>query len=327
VAALSSPPETPVATGPDDEAPSEATGAGLSLASLLRHSDEDALDDAELLRSLLVSKASFFESQANLLADDPDKITREPDDTNGHIWPQLLPVITGTREDLLLISPYFVPGEAGMQFLRELRARGVTITVLTNSLAATDVSVVHAGYSNYREELLRAGVELWEMKPDDAQGATHDPRDPADALWEAPPDTVRGKRSLRERLARRFKGEERPPAVITNSLRPGIHAKTFIFDRRTLFIGSMNLDPRSQSINTESGVLISNGDFADRLARNIHKLLPGSAYRLSLDEGALRWHEQMPEGTERIHNAEPESPWLRRTWVRVLRLLPFEGQL
>ncbi|GAB2877261.1 phospholipase D family protein [Uliginosibacterium flavum] len=260
---------------------------------------ENSTDDAELIRSLLGSKANFFEASATLLVDDPSKITRSPEDTNGHLWPQLLPVITATQQELLLISPYFVPGKPGMDFLRELRSRGVAITVLTNSLAATDVSAVHAGYSRYRKELLEAGIALWEVKPGSA------------------PDTA----------AAASERETRSQPLIGDSLRSSLHAKTFIFDKRELFIGSLNLDPRSTALNTETGVLIPNADFAERMSRNIRKLLPASAYRLSLHEGQVRWHEELPDSGTRDFDHDPKSSALRRIWVNLLGLLPIEEQL
>lgn len=260
---------------------------------------DDGTADAELIRSLLGSKASFFEASATLLVDDPAKITRAPEDTNGHLWPQLLPLINATEQELLLISPYFVPGKPGMDFLRELRARGVAITVLTNSLAATDVSAVHAGYARYRKELLEAGIALWEVKPGSTPGTAS---------------------TANER-------ETRSPPLIGDSLRSSLHAKTFIFDQRTLFIGSLNLDPRSTALNTETGVLIPNADFAERMSRNIHKLLPSIAYQPSLHQGRLRWREALADGSARDFEHEPQSSALRRVWVNLLGLLPIEEQL
>lgn len=256
-------------------------------------------NEATLLLSPPGGRASFFEARASLLADDPDKILRSPRDHSGHLWPQLLPVVERTREELLLISPYFVPGETGMRFLRELRARGVRITVLTNSLAATDMSVVHSGYARYRRALLEAGVALWEVRPEGPN--------------ENPPGWGDG-------------GNQGLP-LIGKSLRSSLHAKTFVFDRRELFIGSLNLDPRSTALNTESGVLIGNAEFAARMNSNVHRLLPASAWRLSLENGELRWHELQGDGHWLSFDTEPHTTALRRLWVKLLAYLPIEEQL
>lgn len=260
-------------------------------------------DDAELIRALLGSKAKFFQAPATLLVDHPSKITRSPSDTTGHLWPQLVPVIARTQQELLLISPYFVPGENGVRFLSDMQARGVKITILTNSLAATDVSLVHSGYARYREALLAAGIALWEVKPHKA------PESPKESPKETPEGTP-----LRK-------------ALIGSTLRSSLHAKTYIFDQRELFIGSLNLDPRSTSLNTENGVLIGSADFAERMSRNVHKLLPASAYRLSLENGDLRWHEQLADGSKRIYDNEPETTALRRIIIKMLGWLPIEEQL
>lgn len=256
---------------------------------------EEGVGDAILIRTLLGSKANFFQGQASLLVDDPDKIIRPPADTTGHLWPQLKTVISATHKELLLVSPYFVPGEAGVAFLADLQLRGVQVTVLTNSLAATDMSAVHSGYARYRKALLAAGVALWEVKPEASQ--------------------------------MKHGGDDSKEPLIGNTLRSSLHAKTFIFDQRELFIGSLNLDPRSSALNTETGVLIRNADFAERLNRNIRKLLPESAYRLSLHASEISWNEWLPDVAAREFDHDPESSLLRRVWVKMLGLLPIEEQL
>ncbi len=77
----------------------------------------------------------------------------------------LEPIMSAAQQELRLISPYFVPGVDGANWLRSLTARGVDVGVLTNSLAATDVVAVHGGYANYRVPLLMAGVDIYELMP------------------------------------------------------------------------------------------------------------------------------------------------------------------
>ena len=71
------------------------------------------------------------------------------------------------RQEVVASSPYFVPGPKGMAFLKSLRDRGVKVTVLTNSLSSTDEPAVHVGYSRYREDMLKMGVDLYELSPED----------------------------------------------------------------------------------------------------------------------------------------------------------------
>jgi putative cardiolipin synthase len=106
-----------------------------------------------------------------VVADPPDKaIGRAP--VRECLAPAILAALRVAQEEALLISPYFVPGEHGACMLEALARRGVHVSVVTNSLAATDVVAVHGGYTRYRERLLLAGVELHELKPTGVEGAS-----------------------------------------------------------------------------------------------------------------------------------------------------------
>jgi putative cardiolipin synthase len=166
--------------------------------------------------------------------------------------------------------------------------RGVEVIVLTNSLSATDVSAVHAGYQRYRRELLDDGVKLYELKADPLQ---------------------------------RRKGDG-------GGSRASLHAKTFVFDRKAVFIGSMNLDPRSVQLNTEIGVLCESAALADQVRSGIEQSLPRAAYRVerSATAGDLVWIETGPAGELR-HTSEPGASGWRRFSVWFLGLLPIESQL
>src|SRR5207249_9798674 len=119
------------------------------------------------------------------------------------------------RSDLLVVSPYFVPRTTGVEFFGARRRDGVSVRVLTTSLAATDVWLVHAGYMKYRRPLLAEGVRLYELRPE-AAGAK----------------------------------KRRASKATIGSSRASLHGKTFVFDRTSVFIGSVNLDPRSLEQNT-----------------------------------------------------------------------------
>src|SRR6266576_4725632 len=191
-----------------------------------------ALADSHLAQELRADDLHVHWAPARVVADPPEKIT-QPDGTpsNAYLGGQISPCAQSTRSDLLVVSPYFVPGTAGVDFFAERRQAGVDVRVLTNSLAATDVWLVHAGYMKYRRPLLEHGVKLYELRPE-AAGATK-PR--------------------------------RSKATIGSS-RASLHGKSFVFDRSSVFIGSLNLDPRSLLHNTEVGVLVSSVELAGEVA-------------------------------------------------------------
>jgi putative cardiolipin synthase len=189
-----------------------------------------------------------------------------------------------SRTEAVISSPYFIPGEAGVKALGDLRRRNVDVSVLTNSLAANDVPLVHAGYARYRVALLRADVALYELSPSQ--------RDP----------------------------EDRPmlPGVSLGRL----HAKTAVIDRRIVYIGSMNLDPRSETGNTELGILVDCPELASHVIRvlEMNKQLGAYRVRLASDGHGLEWTAQDgPRQTVVFH--EPEAtPFLL---LRSMLFAPF----
>jgi putative cardiolipin synthase len=192
------------------------------------------------------------------------------------------------------LSPYFVPGDWGVEFFRILRSKHVRVIILTNSLASTDVAAVHSGYAPYRRALLEAGVELYELKPT------------------AP------LRPLHERVLR------------SDVSRSSLHAKAFAVDRKRLFVGSFNLDPRSAVHNTEMGILVENAELAGSFVDTTLAGLPAKAYRLVLAEEAsgsrLEWVTREQDREVR-YGKEPETDFWRRFSVKLLGLLPIEHLL
>ncbi len=236
-----------------------------------------------------------FWGPGHLLADDPLKITRPPEDAEGHLLPKFAPLGIAAQRELLIVSPYFVPGEAGVQWLAAQARHGVRVTVLTNSLASSDVSAVHAGYERYRMPLLEAGVALYELRPQPAEAGS-----------------ARAKRML-------------------GSSRASLHAKTFMFDRRAVFIGSLNLDPRSIQLNTEIGVVAESAAMVAALADPLESALDRIAWRLerrsdSSGQARLVWIEH-DDGREAVLDQEPEVSVWRRMAVWFIGLLPVESQL
>jgi putative cardiolipin synthase len=237
-----------------------------------------------------------------LVRDLPEKINAPRTDPSTHLLPQLSSVVTNTTRELLIISPYFVPGEKGLAFFRSLRNRGVRVVVLSNSLAAQDVTVVHAGYRRYRKPLLLAGVEMWEMRPD-----------------------------VEIRATERRSGGAKKKGVPSGS---SLHMKTLVFDRQTLFVGSLNLTPRSSSLNTEMGLIIEIPKLAEQVARMFEQRLVGHAYRLEFvpgpgpckECGHIEWISQ-ENGREVSYHCEPHASFGKRLSVSAFSLLPIESQL
>ena len=225
--------------------------------------------------------------------DNPDKVLTSSAQTETHLAPQLHEIVDKTRRELFLVSPYFVPGNQGVELLADVRRRGSRVVVITNSLASTDGIAVHSKYKLYRKSLLRAGVELYELKP--TAGALHERR----------PGSFRGP---------------------TGSGNAGLHAKTFTFDRRIAFVGSYNLDPRSSKLNTEMGVLLDCPAFAKRLPEKTERDIDLNAYRVELVGNHLQWVTR-EDNQEVRFDAEPATSLGKRIKVSVLSWLPIENLL
>ncbi|MGF6778585.1 phospholipase D family protein [Paraburkholderia sp. GAS334] len=237
----------------------------------------------------------FSWGKATLLYDDPAKITRSPDDPQGHLLTQFDALSVTPDRQMLIISPYFVPGKKGVEWMRAQTARGVRVTILTNSLAATDVAAVHAGYQRYRKNLLDAGVHLYELKPAETE------------------DPTAKKKSL------------------LGSSKASLHAKTYVFDRTSIFIGSMNFDPRSITLNTEIGVYCESDAIAAQVADGLEPKLDQIAWRLEERtdaNGASRivWIDTAPDGTVKELD-EPGVSSMKRIGIWFLGLLPIESEL
>ncbi|WP_432463152.1 MULTISPECIES: phospholipase D family protein [unclassified Agarivorans] len=224
---------------------------------------------------------------AELFVDHPDK---NPDFAQD-VASNLAQVLGRAKQTILLSSPYFVPGVAGSQGLSAIAKSGVDVSVITNSLAATDVAAVHAGYKNYRQQLLEANVFIYEIKPDAKQ---------------------------RQRLAFFGKGASRA----------SLHSKLFVIDQEKLFIGSFNWDPRSINLNTEMGLLLSCPNLADKVTQQIRDNLDYKSYQVQLDSNhRLRWREKLRNQTEIIYSQEPKATLWRKFQAWLVGLLPLEDQL
>ena len=186
------------------------------------------------------------------------------------------------REQMVIVSPYLIPGPSGLQSLRELRDRGVHVTLMTNSLAATDEPLVHVGYRRYRAAIVREGVELYEWSP------------------------VRSGRVFRQLL--------RGKTVLR------LHAKCALIDLHHVYLGSMNFDPRSRNLNTEFGLLIHSPELAAEIAGLIYRMKREGSYRVQLakDGKTLRWLPGDGQVGEIEEGFEPDSDFWSRLLLDVL---------
>lgn len=226
---------------------------------------------------------------ARLVADPVEKAAGEADSAD-IVSGVMLPYITAARQDLFVSSAYFVPRDRGVALLSDLSRRGVEVSILTNSLDSTDVVPVYGHYALSREDMLEAGIQLWELRPD----------------------------AEREDRAR----------IGLGLSQSSLHTKAFAIDQEVLFVGSFNWDPRSVWINNEMGVLIESPKIARDAVRRFEENIRRNAYELRLDEdGGIDWIERQEDGTMLVYRDEPvESGW-RLFLSRVYGALPIGGQL
>lgn len=205
-------------------------------------------------------------------------------------------VVRKTQAELVTVSPYLVPNP-DLSLVRDVRARGVRLRVLTNSLASTDEPPAYAVYAKDHRRMLGEGVEMYEVRPD------------ADS--------------------RRVYTSVAPPG----SARLGLHAKLAVFDRTAVYVGSFNLDPRSLYLNTEVALLVHSPALARAMLHLLERdFRPENAWRLALDrnpdgtESRVVWIARESDREVRYPRA-PEAGFWRRLGARVYALLPIRGQL
>ncbi len=254
-----------------------------------------SLSNSRLANTIRNNKVVFHWGKAQVLADNPKKLQSYTINPAHTLSFQIKPFLEGLEREFLIFSPYFVPGKAGTKFLADLSKSGVRVRILTNSLASTDVGIVHAGYAKYRSSLLRAGVELYEMSK------------------------VLSKEQRKEK-----KGD-------SGSLKASLHAKSFVFDRKQVFVGSLNLDPRSIIENTEIGIIVNSPEVADTMANGFDYITKTMAFRLDLqtdEEGMefISWHG-IEDDEERVWTTDPHTGFWRRFAIGLMTLLPIESQL
>ncbi|WP_043202212.1 phospholipase D family protein [Paraburkholderia acidipaludis] len=239
-------------------------------------------------------------ANCSFVADSPEKIAdaqAAPSGEVGAAMQSLLDRIHTAHSSVLAFTPYFVPHDAGVEEVRKLTARGVRVAFLTNSLAATDAVAVQAGYSPYRVPLLRAGAELYEFKEDVPS---------------------RGRVS-----------------IAGSHSRSSLHAKAYVIDDETVVIGSLNLDPRSASLNTELALTIDSPVLAHEVAGYFARATsPTHSYHVTLATPAetaataspLVWTDE-EDGMIHTYNVDPNAGFCRNLLTGLFLLLPVDNQL
>ncbi|WEN14308.1 phospholipase D family protein [Rhodanobacter sp. AS-Z3] len=225
---------------------------------------------------------------ANIVVASDPPLKFRSSDRDHWLQHRLTAHLSGAHREVLLISPYFVPGKSGTATLVGLAHAGAQVGVVTNSLAANDVPAVHSGYERYRGKLLDGGVHLFEIRrngPKVAQG-------------------------------------------LFGSSGASLHTKAFVIDDERGFVGSFNIDPRSANLNTEMGVLFADAGLAHDLRQEYLQLAsPALSYQVQRGaDGELQWLDGSSQ-PPRVLDHEPDAGWWLRATTRVMSWLPIESQL
>jgi putative cardiolipin synthase len=242
----------------------------------------------ELRTRLIQIRDNFSWAPGSVLVEDPSRVNAGAE--IGVIHNALSQRVSEVEHEVLIESPYFVLPDRVIERVRQLTAKGIKVQALTNSAASNDVITAHAGYANTRKKLLKAGAELYELRPD-------------------------------SNMERRW-------SVLSGKSRAALHNKFIVFDRKSVFIGSFNLDPRSSTLNTEIGVMIDSPEMANQAANIMAEgVSPGSAYHVTLDnDDRLVWTAEN-DGEKVQYDADPETNIWNRLLFSTIGVLPIEDQL
>ncbi|MFK5921543.1 MAG: phospholipase D family protein [Verrucomicrobiota bacterium] len=257
----------------------------LALQSSAAKMSSHPLERKNWTKELQSLPALMHYGSASFLQDSPVVTTGDA--------PRLLDMLSEvglpSKHEVLIVSPYFIPTEELLQKVKAATDRGVSIKLLTGSLASNNHTLTHSHYKKYRRRILQAGAQLYEFR--------HDPS-----------------------AKIRHSSDNSPVKADFISL----HAKMIVRDRDLCYIGSLNLDPRSVEINTENGMLIDSPGLANQLAEKIEQLMsPENAWQVYLDEHQrLRW-----KSSEGVVSRQPARKFSQRISDFFFRLIPVEGQL
>lgn len=253
----------------------------------------DSYGMPSLRRALEDRRFHLIHAEAHAYADSPRKIDPENNSiaTSDTLTHRFLLLLDDAHQDVLLVSPYFIPGKEALARLKALRDDGVDIRVVTNSLAVSDEPLVSIGLERHQIQLLKAGVKLYELS---------------------------SKRLKLDHAMRNLLG----------SSTGRLHAKLGFLDRRTVLLGSMNLDPRSANINTEIGVVVQSPQLAEMILGVFKIDAMTGVYQVKLrpDGLGVRWTAMDDKSHEEIDIDPDTSAWQRLRLMLMYLLVP-ESQL
>ena len=273
--------------------PEELPAAQARLYQLVEEMKEQpykvARSSKDIREDFSAARKAFVWASARIIYDSPFKVSSEHDEVATDLFALKI------DEELLMEAAYLIVREEEMAFFRQNSAKGIYTRILTNSLATNDVVAAHAGYANCRKELIRSGVELYELRPDSRK-------------------------------------RKRKWSMLSTKSIASLHTKVFVIDGDTTVIGSFNTDPRSRDINTEIVVLIESEEMAAKVkAYMASGVSLKSSYRVTLEKGErgfdrLVWTTEDNGKTVR-YTSEPETGFWQRFNAWLISLFPIEDQL
>lgn len=272
-----------------------ATGDDRPLEAALKQfeartaSDETAIYrkamDSEIINDVRAGRLDTFAGTARVFVDDPEKLRQPPGQGPFLVGNAYYNTLLSAKKDILIFTPYFVPEDYGAKVFETLTSRGVSVRIVTNSLASTNHAYVHGGYAPYRDRLLQSGVEFLEVRPD-------------------------------------------APQILNAGTTPLVlHSKLAIIDRKTLFVGSANVDPRSIRQNSEIGMRIQSPELANNIQSRFDRVAGDYAYRVETGRRApVIWTYDNGDIKE-IYTSEPGAGVWSKLVAKLAEWLPVESQL
>jgi putative cardiolipin synthase len=261
-----------------------------------------AMMQSHFIQSIESDSIKFVQADAMFFYDLPQKITTDIEDDTYHISKEIGREFENIKQSALIISPYFIPTRTMLEKFKILRKRGVEITVITNSLASTDVFIVYSGYQKHIKALLAMGVKVYELKPS---------------------SFARFKRSKKWIKQNRI----------------SLHTKLMILDERYLTIGSANIDPRSIKLNTETFMIIDSKELVEKLLREARLAINSDDFiEISWGEIPVPYaldgvknygiiYKTTQNGVPKVYYKPPYSSFLKIMGANIISYLPIEGYL
>ena len=228
------------------------------------------------------SLGPLLPARARVLADPLTKTTgwnETQDSLQGTVTEGVVRWLNTAEHRIKMVSPYFIPSEASVERLAYARRSGLEVTLATNSLASTDEPFVYFAYWRRMGALLDAGVDVEELSPT-------------------------------------YSVERKRLGLFRNG-RGALHMKNAIVDDREVFLGSMNLDPRSAKLNTELGLIIESPEMARQL-NDFSDIGSWYTLRRAPRTGTIEWVHDAGAADETVLDVPPETTAWQRFKLRLL---------